>query len=105
MKKSENRRLDFVLFGLEKFCRNLVRDVTVQDTLKNRHRQYRLHQTHKSHRKAMETYGATMFEGVECTDQEGVYRVKSLTQPDLFHLALRVALAPLLLRSLCFAAY
>uniref|UniRef100_A0A914X4X2 C2H2-type domain-containing protein n=1 Tax=Plectus sambesii TaxID=2011161 RepID=A0A914X4X2_9BILA len=85
LKKSENRRLDFVLYGLEKFCRNLVRDVIVQDTLKTRHRQYRLYQTHKSHRKAMATYAQTQFEGIECTDQEGVYRVKSLTRPNLFH--------------------
>uniref|UniRef100_A0A914W1Q6 MULE transposase domain-containing protein n=1 Tax=Plectus sambesii TaxID=2011161 RepID=A0A914W1Q6_9BILA len=85
LKKSENRRLDFVLYGLEKFCRNLVRDVIVQDTLKTRHHQYRLYQTHKSHRKAMATYAQTQFDGIECTDQEGVYRVKSLTQPNLFH--------------------
>uniref|UniRef100_A0A914XCG4 C2H2-type domain-containing protein n=1 Tax=Plectus sambesii TaxID=2011161 RepID=A0A914XCG4_9BILA len=85
LKKSENRRLDFVLYGFEKFCRNLVRDVIVQDTLKTRHRQYRLYQTHKSHRKAMATYAQTQFDGIECTDQEGVYRVKSLTQPNLFH--------------------
>uniref|UniRef100_A0A914VY38 Uncharacterized protein n=1 Tax=Plectus sambesii TaxID=2011161 RepID=A0A914VY38_9BILA len=33
----------------------------------------------------MATYAQTQFDGIECTDQEGVYRVKSLTQPNLFH--------------------